>query len=173
MVDEAAAAKGWEFFCPGILTPGQFADLNHGKAEPSPGVKLFAAILENAICDLSSRNPERRIEAKRWVKGWPAGITFAMVCTALRIDVSYLRRALLRLADRQAGPRLRRCRFDVPRPMKVVTRERESNSAVSVLSSEPRSGLANTVWRPLSQARTDSVIGTFMGWRQHPREKVR
>ena len=72
-------------------TPDQFNDLNRGIGENPAHVKLMGAMLTDVVDCLTSREQNLRTEARRWVQGWLADISFSMVCTALQVEPERLR----------------------------------------------------------------------------------
>ena len=76
----------------------QFVDLLHTSSERPPEIRLLIAVLEGAIPDLTANDVKLRTEARSWVRGEPAAISFEMVCDALSISAERLRPALRKLA---------------------------------------------------------------------------
>jgi hypothetical protein len=85
------------------LTPQQFNDAVHRPSERHPEARLLLAVLQGAIEDLLSSNFKLHIQARAWIAGYPAHISFATCCDALGLKVSWLRRALLRIAAGNAS----------------------------------------------------------------------
>jgi hypothetical protein len=94
-----------ELITPDLLTPAQFADLQHAR-EQSPERRLMLAVLECAIEDLSAvfdvADPtistirrRRYQEAHQWIFGEGGEmVSFALVCEVLEIDAGVLRARL-------------------------------------------------------------------------------
>src|SRR5215469_12745757 len=89
------------------LLPTQYADFRQPR-EPRPERKLMLAIFDDTIKCLASDNEKLRTEARRWVSGLPALITFDTACAEIGVNPDSLGPALLSLADRPAPVALAR-----------------------------------------------------------------
>lgn len=111
--DSALTNEGWSspIFTPDMMTPSQFVDTLRSR-QLDPDRALLLAVLEDGIRDYQravAREHEvrggaamaRDRNAKAWIEGADAPITFADCCDAFGLDPEWVRKGLLAMKPTQ------------------------------------------------------------------------
>lgn len=113
MFADAGTTEGWSspIFAPDMMTPSQYADtLRHRHLDPDRA--LLLAVLEDGIRDYqravaredavrSGAVMARDRNAKAWIAGDDAPITFADCCEAFNLNPEWVRKGLLTMKPTQ------------------------------------------------------------------------
>lgn len=107
MLVDTGAGEGWSssIFTPDMMTPGQFVDALRSR-HLDPDRALLLSVLEDGIRDYqqaveredevrSAAMMRRDRNAKAWITGADAPITFADCCDAFGINPEWLRKGIM------------------------------------------------------------------------------